>query len=182
MSYKCLRLLGILSYTTQTKSVTLLCCLTLIQAPCPFSSCNFIKFVCNFGARCVRVVTPGGAAVVADWLLMVCVGLCPRGPWGSSINDVMLFWGIFYPPPPPPAVMLFDASFNIVGHADPNPPSPPLAWRHLWTTPCPWPCTVSMPLTHPPGQPFITRPNCLRLGVSQGVGGEKGGGGWRVWG
>ena len=33
----------------------------------------------------------------------------------------MQFWGIFYPPP---HVMLFYASFNIVGHADPNPPSP----------------------------------------------------------
>ena len=45
----------------------------------------------------------------------------------GGINDVMLFWGIFYPPPPPPHVMLFYASFNIVGHADPNPPSPPPA-------------------------------------------------------
>ena len=33
---------------------------------------------------------------------------------GSSINDVMLFWGIF-----------FYASFNIVGHANLNPSSPP---------------------------------------------------------
>ena len=40
---------------------------------------------------------------------------------GSSINDVMLFLGIFLPPPP---VMLFHASFNIVGHADPTPPLP----------------------------------------------------------
>ena len=40
---------------------------------------------------------------------------------GSSINDTMLFWGIFYHPPP--HVMLhFYASFKIVGHADPNPP------------------------------------------------------------
>ena len=32
---------------------------------------------------------------------------------GSSINDVILFLGIFTP------IMLFYASFNIVGHADP---------------------------------------------------------------
>ena len=43
---------------------------------------------------------------------------------GPSINDVMLFWGIFNPPPPP-LVMLFCATFNIVGHVDPKPPSPP---------------------------------------------------------
>ena len=36
----------------------------------------------------------------------------------------MQFWGIFTPPPPLPHVMLFYASFNIVGHADPTPPPP----------------------------------------------------------
>ena len=41
---------------------------------------------------------------------------------GPSINDVMLFWGIFYPPPP--HVMLFYASFHIVGSCGPEPPLP----------------------------------------------------------
>ena len=65
-----------------------------------------------------------------------------------SINDVMLVWGIFYPPPP--LVMLFYASFNIVGLTvmRTQTPPPPL-WHDVIYG---WPLSLRLRKGHTTGK------------------------------